>query len=328
MSSLAVNLLSLFLAATLSQAILAAPASSAPPTGRAVVKWLEAYLDTTLADRASGRIRGDALAGREYLADLIAGDEALARCLPTRMSFEAAALLAIAYPREGIDRFRDGDQLVRAAVAPGGQCVIASSNFLGPAMAWGGSTKGARHRDSIRGVVAALMREYAQAEPRLAACVAQPAHDANLALAVGAHLATLPDSPDSTDLQTGAILKAALQRLCAPAVPGTEQFRDEADRQKPPATECTKGIPALVSKTSPKFPRRALRADIDAGSVLVHLRIDGEGRPVAIRVVRVEPPVLHGVFDAALKSALWEWKWAAGRCPFVAEIPVDFRLSD
>lgn len=104
--------------------------------------------------------------------------------------------------------------------------------------------------------------------------------------------------------------------------------RDPAKPDPSPAVPgCKRERFNIIAKKVPVFPRRAVQADIEGATLLVHIRVEADGIPQSMRIVRTTPAPLHGVFDPAARVLL-EWKFAPGPCPFIAEIPLDFKLRD
>jgi len=92
----------------------------------------------------------------------------------------------------------------------------------------------------------------------------------------------------------------------------------------PPQPAVRRGVLPL-NKVSPEFPREAARKGIDHGLVIAHMYVDEKGNVTEVRIIDAKPP---RVFDKAVISALMEWKFRPEGEKFIAEIELDFKLSD
>lgn len=309
---------------------LALPVGAAEKPGlRDLERGMDALLGATADARAEGRMGPEANRAREYLAELVVRDPALAQCLPKAGTLEIASLLTLGRPAAPLSRYGgDPDAMVRDAVfSPDGRCRVTESNFL-QAMLRASSAAGPSYRATIREAITAYVHSEAARDPANAECLAKPGAKPNLYLALAGYFATLDEGADPSAATARAAAKGAVARLCAEEVPVAEFLRDPSQPRPPPAVPgCKRDRYNLIAKKAPAFPRSAIQADIEQATVLMHVRVAADGIPHSIRVVRTSPPVLHGVFDAATR-ALLEWKFAPGECPFIAEIPLDFKLRD
>ena len=73
---------------------------------------------------------------------------------------------------------------------------------------------------------------------------------------------------------------------------------------------------------APRFPREALRRDIDRGTVRARLTIDAQGEVSAIAILEASP---RGVFERAVRSALSHWKFAPGDAGRSTDVDVAFK---
>lgn len=77
-------------------------------------------------------------------------------------------------------------------------------------------------------------------------------------------------------------------------------------------------------RVKPNYPRTALRDGI-SGKVVVWLRVAPDGSVTGIEIKESRPP---RVFDAEVRRALMQWKFAPEAVGFIAEIEVEFNLTD
>lgn len=298
------------------------------PSPRELERGFDALLGATAEARSEGKLGPDGNRARDYLADLVARDATLAKCLPKAGTLEIAALLTLSRPAAPLSRFGgDPDLMVRDAVLDAGRCRIDEESFL-PNMLRAAASASPSYRATIRDAVTALIRSEAVRDPAYAACLAKPEANRNLYLALAGYFATLEDGAAPSASAAQAAVKGAANRLCAASPQPATYLRDASKPERPPAVAgCKRTRFTVISKKAPVFPRRAVQADIEQASLVVHINVGADGIPHSIRILRTEPAVLHGVFDGAAR-ALLDWKFAADECPFIAEIPLDFRLPD
>jgi periplasmic protein TonB len=75
----------------------------------------------------------------------------------------------------------------------------------------------------------------------------------------------------------------------------------------------------------PTFPRAAIRAGVQKGTVNAVLSIDEKGNVTDVRITSADPP---RVFDNAVHDALMEWKCLADGGKYMASVEVGFKLVD
>ena len=92
----------------------------------------------------------------------------------------------------------------------------------------------------------------------------------------------------------------------------------------PPKPAIRRGI-ARVSGDDPVYPRAAIRAGIERGSVLARVMIDEKGNVYDVIIVKAEP-ARH--FTQAVIDALKEWKFHAEGEKYVGEVEINFALKD
>jgi protein TonB len=77
-------------------------------------------------------------------------------------------------------------------------------------------------------------------------------------------------------------------------------------------------------RVKPTYPRTALRDGV-SGKVIVWLRVAPDGSVTGLEIKESRPP---RVFDAEVRRALMQWKFAPEPVGFIAEIEVEFNLTD
>jgi protein TonB len=92
----------------------------------------------------------------------------------------------------------------------------------------------------------------------------------------------------------------------------------------PPKPAVRRGI-ARVSGDNPVYPRAAIKAGIEKGTVLARVMIDEKGNVYDVIIVRADPP-RH--FTQVVIDALKEWKFHAEGEKYVGEVEVNFTLKD
>ena len=91
----------------------------------------------------------------------------------------------------------------------------------------------------------------------------------------------------------------------------------------PPKPAIRRGI-VPISREDPVYPRAAIKAGIDHGSVVAHVMIDEKGNVTEVKIVSADPP-RH--FDRAVIDALMNWKFQADGQKYIGEIEVNFKLG-
>jgi TonB family protein len=78
----------------------------------------------------------------------------------------------------------------------------------------------------------------------------------------------------------------------------------------------------VVSRTAPEFPRDAVRAGVDAGTVRARLSIDSNGNVTNVQIVEARPA---RVFDRSVRDTLSRWKFNPGADNRTYDTEVEFR---
>jgi len=79
----------------------------------------------------------------------------------------------------------------------------------------------------------------------------------------------------------------------------------------------------LVSKVDPDFPREAVTAGAEKGSVKARMTLDGNGNVTRVEVVEAIP---RRLFDRAVVRALSQWHFNEGPSGRTVETEVEFKL--
>ena len=80
-----------------------------------------------------------------------------------------------------------------------------------------------------------------------------------------------------------------------------------------------------IERVKPVYPRDAIRAGVQEGTVIARLQIDEKGQVTDVRIIEANPP---RVFDREVIRALSQWKFQADGDRYVGEIEVHFSLKD
>lgn len=92
--------------------------------------------------------------------------------------------------------------------------------------------------------------------------------------------------------------------------------------QGPPAVRTNFTI---VGKVVPVFPRDAIKKGIERGEIVAHVYVAKDGSVKEVRIIRANPP---RIFDREVMRALSQWRFAPDATEFIAEVPIDFKLTD
>jgi periplasmic protein TonB len=78
----------------------------------------------------------------------------------------------------------------------------------------------------------------------------------------------------------------------------------------------------LVTRVDPEFPREAVKAGADKGSVKARITMDEAGGVRRVEILEAYPP---RVFDRAVVSALTQWRFTEGAAGRTYDTEVEFR---
>lgn len=81
----------------------------------------------------------------------------------------------------------------------------------------------------------------------------------------------------------------------------------------------------IVGKVVPVFPRDAIKKGIERGEIVAHVYVAKDGSVKEVRIIRANPA---RVFDREVIRALSQWRFAPDVTDFIAEVPIDFKLTD
>ena len=110
--------------------------------------------------------------------------------------------------------------------------------------------------------------------------------------------------------------------VSAPQAVGAVQ-QGSGEMTDAPSPDVRKNV-SPTSRVKPNYPRSALRDGI-SGKVVVWLRVAPDGSVTGIEIKESRPP---RVFDSEVRRALMLWRFAPEPVGFIAEIEVEFNLSD
>ena len=77
----------------------------------------------------------------------------------------------------------------------------------------------------------------------------------------------------------------------------------------------------LVSKVDPEFPREAVQAGADKGTVKARMTVDGSGEVIRVEILEAQP---RRVFDRAVIKTLSQWRFNTGAAGRTVEIDINF----
>ena len=77
-----------------------------------------------------------------------------------------------------------------------------------------------------------------------------------------------------------------------------------------------------ITRAAPDFPRDAIRAGVEAGTVRARLTIDASGNVTNVQIVEARP---NRVFDRAVRDSLGKWKFNNGADGRTYDTEIDFK---
>jgi protein TonB len=121
------------------------------------------------------------------------------------------------------------------------------------------------------------------------------------------------------------VAAAAPPKASAPApvpVPAkTEAPRTDVAAAKPSAAPAPTAA-RLITRVDPEFPREAVQAGVEKGSVRARMSLDEAGAVTRVEVVEAAP---RRVFDRSVVRALSQWKFNEGAAGRSVEMEIDFK---
>ncbi len=92
----------------------------------------------------------------------------------------------------------------------------------------------------------------------------------------------------------------------------------------PPKPAIRRGV-VKISGENPEFPRAALKDNISKGRVVARLNIDGQGNVTEVTIFSADP---LRYFDREVIRALKTWKFAPDGDKYIAEVEINFKVSE
>ena len=77
----------------------------------------------------------------------------------------------------------------------------------------------------------------------------------------------------------------------------------------------------VLSKVDPEFPREAVQAGADKGTVKARMTVDAGGEVVRVEILDAQP---RRVFDRAVIKTLSQWRFNTGAAGRTVEIDINF----
>ena len=118
-------------------------------------------------------------------------------------------------------------------------------------------------------------------------------------------------------------IPAPVQALPAAAAPAANVVASAAPTARPvPAKDIASAV-TVLSREQPDFPREAVRAGVESGSVRARMVINAAGGVSNVVIVEARPA---RVFDRSVSQALQRWKFNPGAEGRTYETEVSFKL--
>jgi periplasmic protein TonB len=92
----------------------------------------------------------------------------------------------------------------------------------------------------------------------------------------------------------------------------------------PPKPAVRRGVTPIF-RVEPVYPKEVIRAGVESGKVVARLQVDEKGNVTDVRIVDSQPP---RVFDSAVIRALSQWRFQPEGDRYIAEIEVNFSLTN
>lgn len=120
-------------------------------------------------------------------------------------------------------------------------------------------------------------------------------------------------APVPTPVQAAPIVTAPASNVIASAVPTA--------RPVPPKEVAS--VVTVISRQQPDFPRDAIRAGVESGSVRARVIINAAGDASSVVIIEARPT---RVFDRSVTQALLRWKFNPGTDGRTYETEINFKL--
>jgi len=114
-------------------------------------------------------------------------------------------------------------------------------------------------------------------------------------------------------------------RAEAPVAKAPPPSRTEVAAAKPSAAPVSPPAAAgarLITRVDPDFPREAVQAGVDKGTVTARMTLDDTGAVTRVEVVDATP---RRIFDRAVVRALTQWRFNEGAAGRTVDAEIDFR---
>ncbi len=161
--------------------------------------------------------------------------------------------------------------------------------------------------------------------PKPAPSAADAAKTPGGAASVPAATAPAPAAkPVETKAAAAPSATAAPVPVAAPPPPAKAPADNVVAKAAPTAAPASAPITTAnpISREAPDFPREALKAGIDGGTVRARMSIDSGGNVTSVQIVESRPA---RIFDRAVRDTLGRWKFNAGTDNRSYETEVEFR---
>ena len=132
-----------------------------------------------------------------------------------------------------------------------------------------------------------------------------------------------PEPPKVVAAAAPAKPAPAPEKSAAPAPTKTEAPAPRTDvAAAKPAAAAAPAAARLVTRVDPEFPREAVQAGVEKGSVRARMTLDEKGAVSRVEVVDATP---RRVFDRAVIRALSQWTFNEGTAGRTVEMEVEFK---
>jgi protein TonB len=107
-----------------------------------------------------------------------------------------------------------------------------------------------------------------------------------------------------------------------PSAPAPATPRTDVASARPAPTSAPAPALRLVTRVDPEFPREALQAGVDQGTVKARMTLDASGGVTRVEILDSNP---RRVFDRAVSRALSQWRYSEGAAGRTVEMEVAFK---
>lgn len=109
------------------------------------------------------------------------------------------------------------------------------------------------------------------------------------------------------------------------SAPPSNVVASSAPTARPAPKQDTVPVVSVISREQPEFPRDAMRAGIESGSVRARMTISAAGDVTDVAILQAQP---ERVFDRSVRSALGRWKFNAGADGRTFDTEVGFKAAN